>query len=62
MQKLANYVAEMAGVEVVQALIRGNNAVQVGASMEKRQKQAKTAYIAKTNIDLDASYLLVDDV
>ena len=40
MQKLANYVAKMAGVETVQALIRGNNAVQVGASMEKRQEQA----------------------
>ncbi len=62
MLKLANYVSEIAGVEVVQALIRGNNAVQVGASMEKRQEQAKTAYIAKTNIDRDANYLLIDDV
>lgn len=44
------------------ALIRGNNAVQVGASEEKRIEQAKTAYIPKNDIDRDANYLLVDDV
>jgi predicted amidophosphoribosyltransferase len=44
------------------ALIRGNNAVQVGASEAKRAEQAKTAYIPKDNIDRDANYLLVDDV
>ncbi len=44
------------------ALIRGNNAVQVGASEAKRAEQAKTAYIPKDNIDRDANYLLIDDV
>ena len=43
-------------------LIRGNNAVQVDASEEKRAEQAKTAYIPKDGIDRDANYLLIDDV
>ncbi len=43
-------------------LVRGNKAVQVGASEEKRVEQAKTAYIAKDNIDREVDYLLVDDV
>ena len=62
MAKLAKAVASLSGLETAKVLVRGNNAVQVGASMEDRQKQAKTAYIAKAGIDRDANYLLIDDV
>ncbi len=62
MAKLAKAVASLSGLETAKVLVRGNNAVQVGASMEERQKQAKTAYIAKAGIDRDANYLLIDDV
>ena len=62
MDKLAQKVAILNGLETAKVLVRGNNAVQVGASMEKRQEQAKTAYIAKAGIDREANYLLIDDV
>ncbi len=62
MSKLAKCLARQNGLEVAEVLVRGNNCVQVGASEEKRRKQAKTAYITKSGIDVNASYLLIDDV
>lgn len=62
MGKLAQKVAVLNRLETAKVLVRGNNAVQVGASMEKRREQAKTAYIARMNIDREANYLLIDDV
>ena len=62
MAKMAKAVAIMNNLEVVKVLKRGNNAVQVGVSMEKRKEQAKTAYIARDDIDRQANYLLIDDV
>jgi ComF family protein len=60
--KLAHYLARANGLRVAEVLARGNNAVQVGASEEKRKEQAKTAYIAKPDIDQNENYLLLDDV
>ena len=62
MGKMAQKVALLNGLETAKVLVRGNNAVQVGASMEKRHEQAKTAYIVKVDIDREANYLLIDDV
>ena len=62
MAKLARALAKQNGLEMAQALVRGNNAVQVGASMEKRQEQAKTAYVVRADINREANYLLIDDV
>jgi predicted amidophosphoribosyltransferase len=62
MAKLARKVAELNQLEMARVLARGNNAVQVGASMEKRREQAKTAYVARAGIDTEANYLLIDDV
>ncbi len=62
MAKLAQKVAQMNDLKVAKVLVRGNNAVQVGASMEKRKEQAKTAYVARSGIDTSANYLLIDDV
>ena len=41
---------------------RKNNAVQVGASAEKRREQAKTAYVAKHAVNPETEYILFDDV
>ena len=60
--KLAQNVARRHKTEVVKILMRSNNAVQVGASEEKRAEQAKTAYILRKDVDLNANYLLIDDV
>lgn len=46
---------------VSHVLYRRNNTVQVGASAEERQAQAREAYTA-TIIDPERHYLLVDDV
>ena len=62
MGKMAQKVALLNGLETAKVLVRGNNAVQVGASMEKRHEQAKTAYIVKADVDREANYLLIDDV
>ena len=42
--------------------MRSNNCVQVGASEELRKKQAVDAYMAKTGLNKNLSYVLVDDV
>ena len=62
MGKLAKCLAQRNGLEIAKALERGNNCVQVGADVEKRREQAKTAYMAKGGIDVNANYLLIDDV
>lgn len=48
------------GFSFEEVLKRKNNTVQVGASGEQRQKQAKEAY--SVNKVSDKKYLLVDDV
>ncbi len=60
--KLAHYLVRANGLRMAKVLVRGNNAVQVGASEEKRKEQAKTAYIVKPDIDQSGNYLLLDDV
>ncbi len=50
------------GLIVEQALVRVNKTVQVGASEERRREQAKSAYKVREELDIDANYLLVDDV
>ena len=59
---LAKCLAYQNGLGLARVLERGNNCVQVGASEEKRREQAKTAYVARANIDREANYLLIDDV
>ena len=62
--RLSRDFSAISGVPVVQALIRGKNSVQVGSSAEKRQEQAKGAYLinSKANLSLKSHYILVDDV
>ena len=55
-------LARLRRVKYAQLLIRGNNAVQVGSSADKRKEQAKTAYVLKGDISRDKYYILVDDV
>ena len=54
-------VCKKTGLPVEKALIRANNTVQVGASLEQRREQAKSAY-ALGKYDLNKKYCLVDDV
>lgn len=62
--RLTEELGRLRGLETLRALRRGNDAVQVGASEEKRREQAKTAYLPAEGaaIRRDAKYLLVDDV
>ena len=54
-------ICKKTGLCLEKALVRSNNAVQVGANKRERVEQAKTAYIAK-NVEPERNYLLVDDV
>lgn len=54
-------ICKKTGLRLEKALVRSNNAVQVGADKRERAEQAKTAYIAK-NVEPERNYLLVDDV
>ncbi len=54
-------ICKKMGMPVEKALVRRKNTVQVGASVEERREQAKTAY-GLGKIDVDKRYLLVDDV
>ena len=49
------------GLPVERALLRAKDSVQVGASSEQRQEQAKGAYCAR-GVDENKRFLLVDDV
>ena len=54
-------ICKKTGLPMERVLLRGNNAVQVGASLEQRREQAKSAYLLG-KIDLNKNYCLVDDV
>ncbi len=54
-------ICKKTGLRLEKALVRSNNAVQVGADRKERVEQAKTAYIAK-DVEPERNYLLVDDV
>ncbi len=43
-------------------LRRRNNTVQVGADVDKRRKQASSAYFVKDSLNTKMEYLLIDDV
>ena len=43
-------------------ILRKNNTIQVGANMSLRKKQAEKAYMVRFDIDIDANYVLVDDI
>lgn len=60
--RLAVDLSRACGGEVRKVIERKNNSVQVGASMDLRKKQAKMAYVACSDIDTEASYVLVDDI
>ncbi len=59
---VAKKLAEKRGWKMGKCLVRNKNAVQVGASGDKRREQAKVAYKLNGNIDENAIYLLLDDV
>ncbi|MBR5419190.1 ComF family protein [Candidatus Saccharibacteria bacterium] len=54
-------ICKKTGLPVEKVLLRENNAVQVGASLEQRREQAKTAY-SLGKVDLNKKYCLIDDV
>ena len=54
-------VCRKTGLPTEYALVRNKNTVQVGASLEQRREQAKTAYLLK-NVDVNKNYILIDDV
>ena len=47
---------------MTKVLKRVNKTVQVGATAEKRKKQAMTAYRVSGMVDPEKEYLLLDDV
>lgn len=55
-------IVKNTGLPYKTILRRKNNAVQVGATAEKRQEQAKTAYEAKYAASSETEYILFDDV
>lgn len=55
-------IVKNTGLPYETILQRKNNAVQVGASAEKRREQAKNAYIAKHAANPEIEYILFDDV
>lgn len=61
---ISKHLAKIRHYQMVNFLIRNNNSVQVGANRETRLRQAKTAYKANPNIqiDPDITYILFDDV
>lgn len=54
-------ICKKIGMPVEKVLLRAKDTVQVGASSEQRQEQAKGAYYAG-GVDESKRYLLVDDV
>lgn len=49
-------------VTCAQVLCRANSTVQVGASAERRARQAQEAYMLKSGFDPEKHYILLDDV
>ena len=54
-------VCRKTGLSTEYALTRKKNTVQVGASLEQRREQAKSAYLLKS-VDVNKNYILIDDV
>ena len=59
---IAKYVAKKRGLECKQLLLRKTNTKQRQTGAKKRLEQARQAFVAKTNIDQEVPYLLLDDV
>ena len=62
---IAKYLAKKhPNFQIKNLLQRANNKVQVGSSAKTRKLQAESAYIInkKINLELDANYILLDDV
>lgn len=61
---IAKHLTKLRHYQVQKLLIRYHDTVQVGADRKTRLTQAKSAYILnpKPTIDLDATYILFDDV
>ena len=59
---LARKLAELRGYEVERLLTRKNDYVQVGASKNDREKQARSAYEINGMVNTNRNYLLLDDV
>ena len=55
-------LAQKTGWKVEKVLKRVNNTVQVGASADRRKKQAAMAYAIAATIKPENEYLLLDDV
>ena len=59
---VAKKLAKKRGWEYAPVLMRVNKTVQVGADEKTRRKQAGEAYAVETELDSEATYLLIDDV
>lgn len=59
---LARKIAKIKGWKCESVLLRVNNTVQVGSSAEKRQRQAREAYMVRGSLNAEKLYLLLDDV
>lgn len=59
---IAKKLAKRRGWKVERLLVRAKNTVQVGATAEQRQAQAKEAYEFRGKIRKNVTYLLLDDV
>jgi ComF family protein len=59
---VARYVARKRGLKLEQLLTRRTTTMQRGSSKSVRKKQAAQAYYLRGNVDLSATYLLVDDI
>lgn len=61
-KRLVSDLVQMCGGESRMVILRKNNTIQVGANMSLRKKQAEKAYMVRSDIDIDANYVLVDDI
>ena len=59
---IAKYVAKQRGLKCEKLLLRKTNTKQRQTSARTRLDQARRAFVAKTIIDQDVPYLLMDDV
>ena len=59
---LAKKLAKLRGWSVEQILTRAKNTVQVGSDQLTREKQAREAYALSGIVNVDKTYLLLDDV
>ncbi len=59
---IAKYIAKKRGLKCLPLLRRVTDTKQRQSSAKQRQAQAKVAFIAKTIIDQDRPYLLIDDI